>query len=65
MGRPRMVVMEIQRNVVTQRLVSRHGFFEKPFLNITRKIRPQPQCSLSNKLRESGGVAGHGFWLSS
>ena len=34
--------MEIQRNFVTQRLVSRHGFLEKPFLNITRKIRPQP-----------------------
>jgi hypothetical protein len=44
---------------VTQRLVSRHGFLEKPFLYIARKIRPQPQCSLSNNMRESSGVVGH------
>jgi hypothetical protein len=46
---------------VTQRLVSRYGFLKKPFLNIARKIRPQPQCSLSNNMREASGVGGHGF----
>jgi hypothetical protein len=48
---------------MTQRVVGRHSFLDEPLLNITRKIRPQPQCSLSNNICKSSGVAGPAFVL--
>jgi hypothetical protein len=62
-GRPGMMFMEIKRNFMTQRVVGRDSFLEEPFLNIAWKIRPKPQCSLSNNMRKSSGVAGHAFAL--
>jgi hypothetical protein len=49
MRRPRVTVMQHDREIVPQRFIHRHRGFEQPLLDVARQIRPQLQSSAADE----------------